>query len=107
MTNLKDWLAARDMTVVEFADELGLDMSGLYRAIAGDRLPSLETACAIEYFTAGEVRPESFLRKSPDDYIKQWRKNAKKSVNPVRRKRAYALSRRERETQAADQTEAA
>ena len=106
MMTLREWLEAKGMTVIEFADEIGLDHSGIYRSISGDRMPSLQVACAIEYYTRGKVKVESFLRMSPEAYIKQWRADARKSLNRKRRKRANALSRRDRETEAA-QTEAA
>ena len=62
MMTLKEWLEAKGMNVVDFADAIGLDHTGVYRAIAGDRLPSLESAFAIEHFTRGRVKAESFLR---------------------------------------------
>lgn len=104
MMTLREWLEAKQMTVVDFADAIGLDHTGVYRAIAGDRLPSLESAFAIEHFTRGRVKAESFLRMSPEEYIETWRGEARKSINRKRRARALALLRREREAQESRET---
>lgn len=99
MMTLKEWLDAKGMNVVDFADAIGLDHTGVYRSIQGSRLPSIEFAFAIEHFTRGKVKAESFLRMSPEEYIEKWRGEARKSINRKRRARAIALLRREREAQ--------
>jgi transcriptional regulator with XRE-family HTH domain len=104
---LDEWLQAKKINVVAFADELGLDHSTLYRAISGERMPSLEVAFAIEHLTRGKVKAETFLRMTPEEYIEQWRGEARKSINPDRRARANALWRRDRDAVKARESEAA
>ena len=94
---LKDWIAAqrypdgRKMTVVAFSDQIGMDYSAVYRILRGKRGVSLEVALVIEYYTGGAVPAESFLERKPEDYIRQWRSEARKSVSASRRERAVRV----------------
>ena len=79
MLALKKWLVANDKTPQELAAALGLDHSTIYRLLKGDRLPRLEIAFVIEYYTKGEVTPESFLKLTPRGYLQQFRANARQA----------------------------
>jgi transcriptional regulator with XRE-family HTH domain len=93
---LREWLLHKNMTAVAFGDLVGLDHSTIYRLVNGDRMPSLEVAAVVQFFTNGAVKPESFLRMTPEGYIRQWRSDAKKSANPARRARAADIPARPR-----------
>jgi transcriptional regulator with XRE-family HTH domain len=88
---LQEWLDANEMKVVELSDRLGLDHSTLYRILRGERMPSLEVAAVIEYYTGGQVTADSFLKVTPEKYMRQWRSEARRSINPIRRQRATKI----------------
>jgi transcriptional regulator with XRE-family HTH domain len=89
---LQEWLDANGIKVVELSDQLGLDHSTLYRILRGERMPSLEVAAVIEYYTGGQVSADSFLKVSPERYMRRWRSEARKSTNPSRRSRAIKIA---------------
>jgi hypothetical protein len=98
---LAEYLKANEIGVVAFSDLIGIDHSTTYRILSGSRLPSLEVAFVIQYYTKGKVRADSYLRTSPASYLQDWRNGARKSANPERRARATALRARHRATEAA------
>jgi transcriptional regulator with XRE-family HTH domain len=91
MITLQKWLEDNQMTVVAFADGVGLDHSTIYRIMSGERMPSLEVAHVIQYATGGDVKTDTFLKMPVADYMKRYRDEARESANKERRTRAMAL----------------
>ena len=88
---LKQWLKVNGLKVVEFSDLLGLEHSTIYRILRGERMPSLEVATVIEYYTGGEVTADTFLKVTPEQYLRRWRTDARKSTSEERRRRAIRV----------------
>jgi transcriptional regulator with XRE-family HTH domain len=79
MLPLEKWLKVNKTTAQEMAAALGLDHSTIYRLLSGERLPRLEIAFMIQYYTDGEVTPESFLKHTPAGYVKLFKANARQA----------------------------
>ena len=88
---LRKWIERSGMTVVAFSDQIGMDYSAVYRILRGERGVSLEVALVIEYYTGGEVSAESFLDMKPEEFIRRWRSEARKSPSALRRERAVRV----------------
>ena len=62
---LKDWLAAREMTIPEFAAAIGRTAETVRRYTTGDRIPDKETMPLIAQHTAGVVTANDFFGITP------------------------------------------
>ncbi len=58
---MKGYLLRNNITVKQFASDLGISTSYLYQLLRGERKPSLELAYRIEKHTEGEVTAGSLL----------------------------------------------
>ena len=66
--NLKEYIANRKLSQVEFAQLLGVTQGAVWQWIAGKKPVSAESCIAIERATAGEVRCED-LRPDIDWHV--------------------------------------
>lgn len=56
--SLEDWLAEQDIKPADFAAELDVDHTTIWRIIKGKSKPSLDLAVAIERRTKGRIPVE-------------------------------------------------
>lgn len=68
---IKEYLFRNDMTVKEFAFELGISASYLYQLVAGDKTPSLSLAVKIVEKTDGAINVKELLEWSNTKGIKR------------------------------------
>lgn len=58
---LKEWLAARDMSLADFAGKIGRTSESVRRYANGDRIPDKETMPLIASATSGAVTANDFF----------------------------------------------
>lgn len=58
---LKEWLAARDRSIIEFAREIERTAEAVRRYANGDRIPDRDTMPRIVKATGGEVTANDFF----------------------------------------------
>ena len=62
MEKLKQWLKEHNMTVAEFAKEIGVVQSCVSMWFSGERFPRPENMQKITEYTNGEVTPNDFYK---------------------------------------------
>lgn len=61
MKKLIIYLNKKNITAIEFAAMLDVNVRNVYRYLNGTRTPSKATMCKINHITSGEIQPNDFF----------------------------------------------